>query len=250
MDIDNIQTNSCIPNNINFSNLNYNQNQNNLINPDNTYSPYLGNNQFINISSNDNEGNNNKNISQKLVKETKPKSIKSSCEIRLIKDLNELKNNKNIGKHCEIIVGDYTKIKDTNNFQLIIDFKNYFSVKCVFLPEYPFVPPIMTFYSGNKSPYIFDSEGNILLENAKKSNWTPIFWLSTLINSIELLIVKALNNNNKNSNCDLMFVPPIIKYGKRKWVDYVKDETDMFKDDDYVINELNKTIKGVKSLAV
>ena len=242
-------------NNLNFidyeiSYLNSDQKQITLPNNENSYFPYFEN-KFTNESNNNSINNNssNDNINkfndQKIVKETKPTPIMSSCEIRLIKDIKELKNNKNIGKHCEIIVSDYKKIKDTNNFQLIIEFKNYFSVKFVFLPDYPFLPPIMTYYSGNKTPYVFDSEGNIILENAKESKWTPILWLSTLVRSIELLIAKGLNNNSLNN--DAMFLPSYVKYGKRKWLDYLRDEKDLFKDDAFVIKELSQTIKGVKS---
>ena len=205
------------------------------------------------------EGNNNNNsynnmektgrlIYKKSLKDIKPTSQMSSCEKRLIRDINELIHNKDIGKSCEIIIGEYEKITDTNNFQIIMEFKNYFEVKFIFLSQYPFVPPIITYHSGIKSPSIFDSEGNIILENASKDKWTPILWLSTLVKSIELLILKECNNKNDNiNNYDAMFTPRIIKYGKRKWSDYLKDETNLFRRDISVINELTKKIKGIKS---
>ncbi len=128
------------------------------------------------------------------------------------------------------------------------EFKNYFSVKFIFLSQYPFVPSIISYHSGTKSPSIFDSEGNIILENASKDKWTPILWLSTLVKSIELLILKELNNKKDNiNNIDAMFTPRILKYGKRKWSDYLEDETALFRRDISVINELTKKIKGIKS---
>lgn len=193
--------------------------------------------------------NTRKKYNYKILRETKPISIMSSCEKRLINDINELTNNKNIGKNCEIIINEYKKIKDTNNFQLIIEFKNYFSIKFVFLPDYPFVPPLISFHSGIKSPLIFNSDGYIVLENTKKSNWTPIIWLSTLVNSIELLILKNLNNKNIYKS-DTMFIPKLFKYGKRKWNDYLKDEKKIFKYDISIINELTKNLKEMKSLVI
>ena len=138
----------------------------------------------------------------------------STCEGRLIKDLEELKKNENIEKFCKIIVHDYIPIQDTYNFEMIIEFVNYCSVKFVFPSDYPFVPPLISYHSGNRLPYLFDSDGNAILENSKPSNWTPILWLSTLVNSIELLISK---NSNKT-------ISKKLKYGKRKWGEYLDKE--------------------------
>ena len=176
----------------------------------------------------------------------KPTNLLSTCEIRLKKDIEELKKNKNIGKVCPIKINDYQRIQDTDNFQMIIDFVNYFSAKFVFPSDYPFEPPIITFYSGEKLPFIFDSDGNIMLENSKKLNWTPIFWVSTLVNSIELLILKGLNHNIFNTK--IINLPKKMKYGKRKWDDYIKEEKSVFKNNTSIINELTKTLKGLKSL--
>ena len=138
----------------------------------------------------------------------------SICEGRLIKDLEELKKNEKIGKFCKIIVHDYIQIQDSYNFEMIIEFMNYCSVKFVFPSDYPFVPPFISYHSGNKLPYLFDSEGNAILENSKPSNWTPILWLSTLVNSIELLISEYSNKNISKKG----------KYGKRKWGEYLNKE--------------------------
>ena len=138
----------------------------------------------------------------------------STCEGRLIKDLEELKKNEKIGKFCKTIAHDYTQIQDSYNFEMIIEFVNYCSIKFVFPPDYPFVPPLISYHSGNRLPYLFDSDGNAILENSKKSNWTPIVWLSTLVNSIELLISKYSS----------ITVPKKGKYGKRKWGEYLSNE--------------------------
>ena len=152
----------------------------------------------------------------------------SICEGRLIKDLEELKKNEKIGKFCKIIVHDYTQIQDSYNFEMIIEFMNYCSVKFVFPSDYPFVPPFISYHSGNKLPYLFDSEGNAILENSKPSNWTPILWLSTLVNSIELLISEYSNKT----------ISKKLKYGKRKWGEYLNKEKS-----ENNISDLTRSIK-------
>ena len=176
---------------------------------------------------------------KRTISEKNYPSIISSCERRLIKDNEELKKNENIGKFCEILVHNYKKIADSNDFEMIIEFKNYFSLKFIFTPDYPFSPPLISYYSGVKFPYIFDTNGNILLENTQKSKWTPIIWLSTLVHSIELLISENCNNS--------LFVPKAEKYGKRKWNDYLKEEKKSLTGvDSFVLNQLDRNLKGVK----
>ena len=187
--------------------------------------------------------------SKRVIKETNPTSFISSCERRLIKDIDELRKNENIGKVCKIYINDYKRINNSDNFQMIIDFDNFFSVKFVFPPEYPFMPPTISYHSGIKFPFVFDSDGNIFLENANKSNWTPILWLSTLVSSIELLIIKGLNSDIYKSN-KIMFIPKKMKYGKRKWDEYLKDEKELYKNNISIINQISRTIKRFKSLSL
>ena len=151
----------------------------------------------------------------------------SICEGRLIKDLEELKKNEKIGKFCKIIIHDYIQIQDSYNFEMIIEFINYCSVKFVFPSDYPFVPPLISYHSGNRLPYLFDSDGNAILENSKPSNWTPILWLSTLVNSIELLISEYSNKNISKKG----------KYGKRKWGEYLSNKNSQN------ISDLTRSIK-------
>lgn len=186
---------------------------------------------------------------KKVIKETNPTTIMSSCERRLIKDIDELRKNENIGKVCKIYINDYKRINNSDNFQMIIEFVNFFSVKFIFPPEYPFMPPTISYHSGIKFPFVFDSDGNIILENAKKSNWTPIIWLSTLVNSIELLILKGLNSDIYNSN-KFMFIQKKMKYGKRKWDEYLKEEKELYKNNISILNQISRTIKGFKSLSL
>lgn len=174
------------------------------------------------------------------IKKTTTKII-SGCERRIMKDLEEIKKNKKIGKICEIKINDYKRVTDTDNFYIIIEFKNYFSAKFEFLPDYPFSPPIITFHSGKKFPEIFDYNGNILLENAKKRNWTPILWLSTLIISIEILIFNCSRNYTENPS--LMIIDFSKKYRKRNWNDYLQGEKSFHSN---IPKELFKTIKKLK----
>ena len=176
---------------------------------------------------------------KRAISERNYPSIISSCERRLIKDKEELEKNENVGKLCEILVHNYKKIADSNDFEMIIEFKNYFSLKFIFTPDYPFSPPLISYYSGVKFPYIFDINGNILLESAQKSKWTPIIWLSTLVLSIELLISEICKNG--------IFIPKTEKYGKRKWNDYLNEEKKSLNGaDSFVLNQLDRNLKGVK----
>ena len=204
---------------------------------------------FSNNSLQGNEHHIGKFDSKKIIKETNPTTFMSSCERRLIKDVDELRKNETIGKVCKIYINDYKRINNSDNFQMIIEFANFFSVKFVFSPEYPFMPPTISYHSGIKFPFVFNSDGNIILENAKKSNWTPILWLSSLVNSIELLILKGLNSEIYNSN-KIMFIPKKMKYGKRKWDEYLKEEKELYKNNISIINQISRTIKGFKSLSL
>ena len=190
------------------------------------------------LSNFDNRNNLPKFNYKKLLNVKKSTTIISSSEARLMKDLEELKKNKDIGKHCEVIINDYKRIKDTDNFQLIVEFKNFFSVQFVFCPDYPFSPPIISYYSGMKPSQIFDENGYILLENAKKTKWTPTLYVSHFIISIEILISKELDNKIENPN--------LSKYCKRKWNDYLRDEHKIFNNDESIFNELSSKIKKIK----
>ena len=182
----------------------------------------------------DNRNNTPKFNYKRLLNIKKTTSIKSSSEARLIKDLEELRKNKDVGKYCEVKINDYKRIKDTDNFQMIVEFKNYFSVQIVFTPDYPFSPPIISHYSGIKPSHIFDENGYILLENTKKSKWTPTLYISHFIISIEILISKELNNNIENMNFG--------KYCKRKWNDYLRDEKKIFNNDESISDQLSNRI--------
>ena len=153
----------------------------------------------------------------------------SSAEIRLRKDIEELKKNKKIGQCChEIILNDYKRIEGTENFQIIVEFINHFSLKFIFTSDYPFEPPKITFFAGNQYPFIFDCNGNIILNLITKENWSPTFWISTLILYIEKKIY--LNTNptiyNKPYNSEDYKIGKIFmikkgNYNKRNWNDYL-----------------------------
>ena len=99
----------------------------------------------------------------------------SSAEIRLRKDIEELKKNQKISQYYDIIYNDYKKIGDSGNFQMIIEFINHFSLKFIFTSDFPFEPPKITFFSGNQYSFLFDCDGNIILDLITKEKWSPTF---------------------------------------------------------------------------
>jgi ubiquitin-protein ligase len=157
-------------------------------------------------------------------------NILSSSEIRLKKDIEELKKNQNIGKFCEIILNDYKKIENTEEFQMIVEFTNHFSLKFIFPSDYPFVPPKIIFFAGNKYPFLFNSDGSIILHFLDKGNWSPTFWISTLIFFIEKKVSEQTSNLcflDKSYNCindryGKFFIVKKGDYNKRNWNDYLK----------------------------
>ena len=157
-------------------------------------------------------------------------NILSSSEIRLKKDIDELKKNQNIGKFCEIILNDYKKIENTDDFQMIVEFTNHFSLKFIFPSDFPFVPPKIMFFAGNKYSFLFDLEGNIILHLLDKENWSPTFWISTLIFYIEKKVSEQTCNLSfldKSYNCinnryGKYFIVKKGDYSKRNWNDYLK----------------------------
>ena len=151
-------------------------------------------------------------------------------EMRLIKDIDELKRNQNIGKFCEIIINDYKKIANTEDFQMIVEFTNHFSLKFIFPSDYPFVPPKIIYFAGNNYSFLFDSYGNIILHLLQKENWSPTFWISTLIFYIEKKVSEQTGNLcqfDKSYNClydkyGKFFYIKKGNYSKRNWNDYLK----------------------------
>ena len=153
----------------------------------------------------------------------------SSSEIRLKKDIEELKKNQKISQYYDIILNDYKRVGDTENFQMIVEFTNHFSIKFIFTSEFPFEPPKISFFAGNQYPFLFDCNGNIILDLIENENWSPTFWISTLIYDIEKKIYE--NTNNKAifdkpciyNNCKIGKIFMIKKgnYNKRNWNDYL-----------------------------
>ncbi len=178
---------------------------------------------------------------KRVMSERNCPTIVSSCERRLMKDTEELRNNENVGKLFKYHAYNYKKNEDTNNFEMIIEFINFFSVKFIFSQDYPFSPPFISFHSGMKLPNIFDSKGNILLESAQKNKWSPIIWLSTLVHSIELLI-SEYKSNERN-------IHTTIKYGKRNWNEYIQEHKKIFYFDKNFIEKIDKNIKGFKTFS-
>ena len=192
------------------------------------------------------ENFNNENNEKSIINENNEKSKKkgiflfskisnmqnrlSRVEIRLKKDYEECKNNIFIGKICKIVLNDYSKNENTNNFEMIIELVSHFSLKFIFTHDYPFEPPIISFYKGNKYKFLFDPKGNIILNITKKEKWTPTLWLSTLIHHIEIKIKSEFENISSfcniydefnNNRIGKSIFSKKEHYNKRNWNDYL-----------------------------
>ena len=85
---------------------------------------------------------------------------------------------------------------------MIFEFKDHFSLKFIFTSDFPYEPPKISFFAGNEYPFLFDSYGDIKLDILKRENWSPTFWISTLIIHIEKEIYEKTNIFNKPNNVD------------------------------------------------
>ena len=166
--------------------------------------------------------------------------ILSDSEGRIISDISEFYRSKMIGKTCRIILHDYKRINNTDNFELLVEFVNIFSVKFYFSHHYPYEPPIIKYNNGRKFDNIFDNNGNVMLDSLKSERWSPVIWFSTLVFSIELLISNNLDNNYSNN------MTKKNKYGKRKWKDYLKEVKNNYKNADDKINDMEHNLKKLK----
>ena len=167
----------------------------------------------------------------------------SLCEQRLMSDISECKRSKLIGIISKIKINDYQK-NNNNEFELIVEFVTYFSVKFIFNSEYPLSPPSIIYNNGSKIKNIFDNNGNILIETIKKENWNKGIWLSTLICYIELLISQETDNEKKDTNQNQNnIINKNEKYGKRKWKDYMKETNEINKNENNPKNEFEKDLK-------
>ena len=199
------------------------------------------------------------NIENKLI---------SECEGRIKSDIAECKRSKLVGNICQIKLNDCKKIND-DKYELIIEFKSYFSLKFIFDSQYPISPPSITFNDGNKIKNIFDENNNVLVETIKKENWNKSIWLSTLIFYIELLISRetgenseahsspeapnqnqnknqSQNENQNNQNNQNSIINKNEKYGKRNWKDYLDETNENYKNGDSEAADLEKNLKKSK----
>ena len=197
----------------------------------------------------------NQIVYKKNKSKNSPSGELSFCEGRLLNDLAEFKRSKIIGKLYHFKLYDYKKTEN-NCFELIIEFISLFSVKFIFEPDYPCSPPIIVHENGSKPKYVFDDNGNVLIDSIKKTNWSPSIWLSTLVYSIELLISSGTNNdinylynndNSYNENLTNYFMKnKNQKYGKRKWNVYISECKDYYNKENGLIPELEKNMKHLK----
>ena len=182
-------------------------------------------------------------------KNKKPSCELTLCEGRLQNDIAELKRSKIYGKICQTkFDNNYIKLEN-NQLEFYFEFVSFFTVKFTFNPDYPCSPPIITYVSGLRPSYIFDENGNVLIESIKKKNWTPSIWLSTLVYSIELLISSGINcgnNDGKNNLTKYFLNTKKKKYGKRNWENYLDEMNSYYDKESIIIPELERTLKQLK----
>ena len=242
MDID-------INDNIDNSN-NNNLNDNNTINNTNEISNNDEDIEMDNIFQKNNKCIYGVNNSPLFKKNKKPSCELTLCEGRLQNDLAELKRSKIYGKICETKFENNYRKNENNQLEFYFEFVSFFTVKFTFNSDYPCSPPIITYVSGLKPSYIFDENGNVLIESIKKKNWTPSIWLSTLVYSIELLISSGINcnnnNNGKNNLTNYFLNTKKKKYGKRNWENYLDEMNNYDEKESITIPALEKTLKQLK----
>ena len=207
-------------------------------------STYYQNNSQTNTISSNFDSMIERNSNQNFVNRVNYRSL-SICEGRIKQDLYDFYKKESTRKKFDIILHELKKIENTDNFEMLIEFLNIFTLKFIFSHQYPFEPPKITYYSGFKFANLFDDSENLILEILKKEKWSPVIWLSTLIGSIELIIENNLRNAN-NIFGNYVTISKKFDYRKRKWRDYLIEAQGYHKDRQ-IIMDLNCGLKRLKS---
>ena len=168
----------------------------------------------------------------------------STCEARVINDINYFYNSETSRRKLNIILHELKRINNTENFEMFVEYSNIITLKFIFPQGYPFEPPKISYYSGLKFPNLFDESGNLILDTIKKEKWSPVIWLSDLIGSIELILENNLRNSNNNFG-SYIIISKKLDYRKRKWTDYLIETQDYYKDKQ-IFTDLNRSLKRLK----
>jgi ubiquitin-protein ligase len=154
--------------------------------------------------------------------------IISKAEARIKNDLNAIKNKRLIKNRFKINISPYSQCENQKDFIMFIEFENLFKIQIIFLEDYPFVPPNVTYVSGQYLEHLFDKENKLKISCLKKEKWSPVLELNSIINSIELKIeeinpispIKVRKRNyfeyQKMHNIDNSYILPIHQIKKLK----------------------------------
>ena len=85
--------------------------------------------------------------------------IISKAEARIKNDLNAIKNKRLIKNRFKINISPYSQCENQKDFIMFIEFENLFKIQIIFLEDYPFVPPNVTYVSGQYLEHLFDNLG-------------------------------------------------------------------------------------------
>ena len=144
----------------------------------------------------------------------------SQAEARIKNDLIELQNKRLTTGKFDIKISPYSLKDNGKDFIMYVEFKELFKIQIIFLEEYPFVPPLISYVSGKYFDNLFDMENNLKLNCLSIDKWSPVLDLNSILFSIEL---KMDDKGSINVNRDF--------YRKRKFFEY----KNMFDDD----NDIN-----------
>ena len=114
--------------------------------------------------------------------------IISKAESRIKNDLVVFQNKRLTTNRFKINISPYSQCANGKDFIMYIEFENLFKLQIIFLEDYPFVPPIITYVKGQYLEYLFDMENNLKLSCLKQEKWSPVLDLNSIIYSIELKI--------------------------------------------------------------
>lgn len=73
---------------------------------------------------------------------------------------------------------------------LYAEFKDLFKVVITFSEGYPYLPPTITYVSGEYTSDLFDMEQNLKIRFLSNKEWSTVHSVSSIIYSIELMLLK------------------------------------------------------------
>ena len=158
-------------------------------------------------------------------------NVFSQAEARIKNDLVEFQNKRLTTGKFEIKLSPYFLKDNGKDYIMFVEFKELFKIQIIFLEEYPFVPPLISYVSGKYLDNLFDMENNLKLNCLSFDKWSPVLDLNSILFSIELKI-----DDKGSINVNREF------YRKRKFFEY----KNMFDDDNENIDFTEDQLKRLK----